>query len=72
MIEYIWYALCSCSFGEFGGLLRGSFSRAFSGMTEAWNFVAHGCHLEVNLKADKFNPLTIPVKTLSFEWAQLP
>jgi len=28
----------------------------FPGMTEAWKFVAHGCDLDVNLKADKLNP----------------
>jgi len=39
-----------------GGFCGADFSRAFSGMTEAWNFVAHGCDLEVNLKADKLNP----------------
>lgn len=43
-------------FGELGGFCGADFSRAFSGMTEAWNFVTHGCDLDVNLKADKLNP----------------
>lgn len=64
MIEYIWYALCSCSFGELGGFCGAVFSRAFSGMTEAWNFIAHGCDLEVNLKADKLNPLNLNEDTI--------
>lgn len=52
-----------------GGLVWGSFSCAFSGVTKAWSFVEHGCDLGSNdnlfkveeLKADKLNPSNIDV-----------
>lgn len=37
--------VCICSFW---GLVWGSFSCAFSGMTKAWSFVEHGCDLRSN------------------------